>query len=86
LDRIARLLLLKELQLFRPAPPRFYQVRYADVAEDALNGLRRDSHIVDALQPDARAAGAKLVLESRWGIRATTHHQFGAVAAREPRH
>ena len=65
LDRITRAFLLKQLQLFRPAPPRFDQVGYADVTEDTLNRLRRDPHLVDTLQPDARAARAELVFKSR---------------------
>jgi hypothetical protein len=57
--------LLKELQLLRAAPPRSHQVRHANVAEDALNRLRRHSDVVHPRQPDLHAVRAKLVLESR---------------------
>jgi hypothetical protein len=58
-------LLLEELQLLRAAASGLHQVRHADVAKHALNGLRRHPDLVDPLQPDARAARAELVLEAR---------------------
>ena len=65
------MLLFKELQLFRATAPRFDEVRHADVAEDALDGLRRDPHLVNPLEPDLRPAGPELVLEA--GLRDERH-------------
>ena len=59
------MLLLEELQLLRATAPGLHQARDADVAEDALDGLRRDPHLVNPLEPDPRAACAELLLESR---------------------
>jgi hypothetical protein len=64
-DGIAGALLFEELQLFRAAPPGLHQVRHTDVAEDALNRLRRHTDLMHACQPDLRAVGAKFVLEPR---------------------
>jgi hypothetical protein len=41
--------------------PRLGEVRHANVAEDALDGLRRDPHLVNPLEPDLRPAGPTLV-------------------------
>jgi hypothetical protein len=80
LDRIAGTFFLKELQLLRPAPPRFHEVWHADVAEDALNRFRRDPHVVDAFQPDARTARAELMFEARLRDQRDHLHQSAGAA------
>src|SRR5262249_58581566 len=65
LDALPRLSLFKQLHLARGALPRPSQARAAHVAEDALYGAYRDSHIVNTPEPQLRALSAVLELAPR---------------------
>lgn len=63
LHGVTGVLLLEQLQLFQTTAPRLDEGRLADVAEGALNRLRRDLYLADRREPDPRPARAELVPE-----------------------
>src|SRR5258705_7643220 len=62
LHRVSGTVLLKQLQLLWPTASSLDEVRQAQIAKDPLDGLRRYSNVMDALQPNPRAASTGFML------------------------